>query len=79
MSMKEFESKQEDVYIGEKAGNVATVLSHGTAVLLYFPTVPLAFDLLSFQNDKPIMVMEYWAGWYDMWGQRHKVKSANGK
>ncbi|KAH0516519.1 Beta-galactosidase-1-like protein 3 [Microtus ochrogaster] len=29
------------------------------------------------QNDKPIMVMEYWTGWYDTWGDRHKVKSAN--
>lgn len=48
MSVREFVSKLEDVSIGEKAGNVATVLSHGTAVLLYFPAVPLAFDLLSF-------------------------------
>ncbi|XP_051052839.1 beta-galactosidase-1-like protein 3 [Phodopus roborovskii] len=29
------------------------------------------------QNDKPIMVMEYWTGWYDTWGQKHNVKSAD--
>nr|XP_048314716.1 beta-galactosidase-1-like protein 3 [Myodes glareolus] len=33
--------------------------------------------LQQMQNDKPIMVMEYWTGWYDTWGQRHIVKSAN--
>ncbi|XP_005347512.1 beta-galactosidase-1-like protein 3 [Microtus ochrogaster] len=32
--------------------------------------------LQQMQNDKPIMVMEYWTGWYDTWGQRHNVKSA---
>ncbi|XP_050016031.1 beta-galactosidase-1-like protein 3 isoform X5 [Alexandromys fortis] len=32
--------------------------------------------LQQMQNDKPIMVMEYWTGWYDTWGDRHKVKSA---
>ncbi|KAL6035142.1 hypothetical protein STEG23_007782, partial [Scotinomys teguina] len=33
--------------------------------------------LLEIQNDKPIMVMEYWTGWYDTWGTEHNVKSAN--
>ncbi|XP_036049446.1 beta-galactosidase-1-like protein 3 [Onychomys torridus] len=33
--------------------------------------------LLELQNDKPIMVMEYWTGWYDTWGNEHNVKSAN--
>ncbi|OBS59552.1 hypothetical protein A6R68_09323, partial [Neotoma lepida] len=33
--------------------------------------------LLEMQNDKPIMVMEYWTGWYDTWGMEHNVKSAN--
>nr|KAF6403419.1 galactosidase beta 1 like 3 [Molossus molossus] len=29
------------------------------------------------QKNKPIMVMEYWVGWYDMWGDHHIVKDAN--
>ncbi|CAO2635709.1 Beta-galactosidase-1-like protein 3 [Lemmus lemmus] len=33
--------------------------------------------LQQIQNDKPIMVMEYWTGWYDTWGERHNVKHAN--
>ncbi|XP_021063222.1 beta-galactosidase-1-like protein 3 [Mus pahari] len=28
------------------------------------------------QNDKPIMIMEYWTGWYDSWGSKHIEKSA---
>ncbi|XP_059123228.1 beta-galactosidase-1-like protein 3 [Peromyscus eremicus] len=32
--------------------------------------------LLEMQNNKPIMVMEYWTGWYDTWGNEHNVKSA---
>ena len=26
--------------------------------------------------DKPVMVMEYWLGWYDQWGRGHHVKDA---
>ncbi|GAB1293988.1 Beta-galactosidase [Apodemus speciosus] len=29
------------------------------------------------ENDKPIMIMEYWTGWYDSWGSKHMEKSAN--
>ncbi|XP_031201172.1 beta-galactosidase-1-like protein 3 isoform X2 [Mastomys coucha] len=29
------------------------------------------------QNDKPIMIMEFWTGWYDSWGSKHIEKSAN--
>lgn len=24
--------------------------------------------------DKPVMVTEYWLGWYDQWGRQHQVK-----
>lgn len=24
--------------------------------------------------DKPVMVMEYWLGWFDQWGRQHSVK-----
>nr|KAF6311773.1 galactosidase beta 1 like 3 [Pipistrellus kuhlii] len=29
------------------------------------------------QIDKPIMIMEYWVGWFDTWGGKHKVKNAD--
>lgn len=36
-------------------------------------------DLIRFQGaDKPLMVMEFWTGWFDHWGEKHHVYSANG-
>jgi beta-galactosidase len=33
---------------------------------------PRAFDALhAFRPDGPLMSGEYWAGWFDQWGQRH--------
>uniref|UniRef100_I3MF98 Beta-galactosidase n=1 Tax=Ictidomys tridecemlineatus TaxID=43179 RepID=I3MF98_ICTTR len=29
------------------------------------------------QRNKPILVMEYWTGWFDSWGRKHHVKSAD--
>lgn len=26
--------------------------------------------------DKPVMVMEYWLGWFDQWGTPHHVRDA---
>ncbi|XP_023041620.1 beta-galactosidase-1-like protein 3 isoform X2 [Piliocolobus tephrosceles] len=28
------------------------------------------------QRDKPLLVMEYWVGWFDRWGDKHHVKDA---
>lgn len=28
-----------------------------------------------FQPDKPLMVTEYWSGWFDHWGESHHVLS----
>jgi hypothetical protein len=28
-------------------------------------------DLLRFQPNKPVMVMEYWSGWFDHWFEQH--------
>lgn len=25
------------------------------------------------------MIMEYWVGWFDTWGNKHNVKDARGK
>ena len=34
-------------------------------------------DLARFQKDKPRMVMEFWCGWFDHFGERHHTKKAN--
>ncbi|XP_054223554.1 beta-galactosidase-1-like protein 3 isoform X12 [Homo sapiens] len=28
------------------------------------------------QRDKPLLIMEYWVGWFDRWGDKHHVKDA---
>ncbi|CAH1987936.1 unnamed protein product [Acanthoscelides obtectus] len=50
----------------------------GTIPELFFMTgnfnqnvKPQLDTLKSLQPGKPVMVMEYWAGWYDAWGSRH--------
>ncbi len=32
-------------------------------------------QLLAVQPDKPVMVMEFWPGWFDHWGHPHPGKS----
>ncbi|XP_036076826.1 beta-galactosidase-1-like protein 3 isoform X6 [Rousettus aegyptiacus] len=34
--------------------------------------------LHNIQKNKPIMIMEYWVGWFDTWGNKHNVKDARG-
>uniref|UniRef100_A0A286XUB2 Beta-galactosidase n=1 Tax=Cavia porcellus TaxID=10141 RepID=A0A286XUB2_CAVPO len=34
------------------------------------------YQLLQVQSHKPILIMEYWVGWYDSWGLPHANKSA---
>ncbi|XP_038062752.1 beta-galactosidase-1-like protein 2 isoform X2 [Patiria miniata] len=29
-------------------------------------------------TDKPLMVMEFWPGWFDHWGEKHHIFSADG-
>ncbi|XP_033641124.1 beta-galactosidase-1-like protein 2 [Asterias rubens] len=29
-------------------------------------------------SDKPLMVMEFWSGWFDHWGEKHHVFSSSG-
>ncbi|XP_077619827.1 beta-galactosidase-1-like protein 3 isoform X3 [Crocuta crocuta] len=33
-------------------------------------------ELSQVQRNKPIMVMEFWVGWFDTWGSEHMVKDA---
>ncbi|XP_028403991.1 beta-galactosidase-1-like protein 2 [Dendronephthya gigantea] len=32
--------------------------------------------LREIQPEKPLMVMEFWPGWFDHWGEKHKVMNA---
>ncbi|XP_013366438.1 PREDICTED: beta-galactosidase-1-like protein 3 [Chinchilla lanigera] len=34
-------------------------------------------QLLQVQSNKPILIMEYWVGWFDSWGRPHYYISAN--
>lgn len=34
-------------------------------------------ELKSIQNDKPVMVSEFWPGWFDQWGKRHQDMEIN--
>nr|CAH7738059.1 unnamed protein product [Callosobruchus chinensis] len=52
--------------------------TYGTIPELFFMTGNFNKDiknqldkLKSLQPDKPVMVMEYWSGWFDTWGSRH--------
>ncbi|XP_048588941.1 beta-galactosidase-1-like protein 2 isoform X2 [Nematostella vectensis] len=36
-------------------------------------------QLQEFQPDKPIMVTEYWSGWFDHWGEKHHVLNTERK
>ncbi|XP_023095080.1 beta-galactosidase-1-like protein 3 isoform X4 [Felis catus] len=33
-------------------------------------------QLSQVQRNKPIMVMEFWVGWFDTWGGKHMIKNA---
>ena len=38
------------------------------------------FDLIrTKQPDAPLMVMEFWTGWFDHWGEEHHKYSDTGK
>nr|CAI5853450.1 unnamed protein product [Callosobruchus analis] len=54
--------------------------TYGTIPDLFYMTgnfnkdVKNQLDILkSLQPDKPVMVMEYWSGWFDTWGSRHSI------
>jgi len=33
--------------------------------------------LREYQNDKPLMCMEFWNGWFDHWGEEHHTRDEN--
>ncbi|XP_050506215.1 beta-galactosidase-1-like protein 2 [Diabrotica virgifera virgifera] len=56
------------------AGTVPGVLA--TANFQHEPEKELTL-LKNFQPDKPLMVMEYWTGWFDHWAERHHTRTAD--
>uniref|UniRef100_A0A673FM54 Si:dkey-224e22.2 n=1 Tax=Sinocyclocheilus rhinocerous TaxID=307959 RepID=A0A673FM54_9TELE len=64
-----------DNHDGLKCGGVDGVLQTVNLQKLTFGDVP---HLAELQPQKPLMVMEYWSGWFDVWGKPHHVFSAQG-
>ncbi|XP_028619730.1 beta-galactosidase-1-like protein 3 [Grammomys surdaster] len=58
------------IQMGSAKGALATINVHSFIKDSFI-------KLHKMQNDKPIMIMEYWTGWYDSWGSKHNEKSAN--
>ncbi|CAH2320505.1 beta-galactosidase-1 2 isoform X1 [Pelobates cultripes] len=55
---------------GLSSGTVEGVL----ATINFQKIEPILFSYLdSIQNNKPVLVMEYWTGWFDHWGGDHHV------
>lgn len=55
---------------GLKCGGVDGVLQTVNLQKLTFGDVQ---HLAELQPQKPLMVMEYWSGWFDVWGEPHHV------
>ncbi|XP_053547495.1 beta-galactosidase-1-like protein 2 [Bombina bombina] len=59
---------------GISSGSVEGVL----ATINFQKIEPVLFTYLdSIQNKKPVMVMEYWTGWFDHWGGDHHAFDAD--
>lgn len=55
---------------GISSGSMEGVL----ATINFQKTEPILFSYLeSIQGNKPVLVMEYWTGWFDHWGGDHNV------
>jgi beta-galactosidase len=57
----------------------------GGTLLDIFKTVNFAFDakeafakLREYQPEGPLMVMEFWSGWFDHWGEEHHITEDGG-
>ncbi|TRY88081.1 hypothetical protein DNTS_024141, partial [Danionella cerebrum] len=58
---------------GLKCGGVGGVLQTVNLQKLSYGDV---HHLAELQPQKPLMVMEYWSGWFDVWGEAHHVFDA---
>lgn len=62
-----------DPPINSRKGSIPGILQTGN----FGATVKLNLDMLhAFQPEKPMLVMEYWTGWYDFWTRDHTTVSA---
>ncbi|KAI4905305.1 hypothetical protein NFI96_022730, partial [Prochilodus magdalenae] len=59
-----------DNHEGLKCGGVEGVLQTVNLQKLSYGAIQYLADL---QPQKPLLVMEYWCGWYDVWGGSHHV------
>ncbi|KAM6933925.1 beta-galactosidase-1-like protein 2 [Xenentodon cancila] len=59
-----------DNWEGLRHGGVSGVLKTINLQRLTFGAIQHLADM---QPQKPLMVMEYWSGWFDVWGEHHHV------
>lgn len=76
--------------IMESKGVVELLFTSDTPSNGFFGTLPGVLATANFQEEavkelgllkeyqpyKPLMVMEYWTGWFDHWGEKHHTRSA---
>ncbi|XP_071765736.1 beta-galactosidase-1-like protein 2 [Centroberyx gerrardi] len=62
-----------DNWEGLRCGGVEGVLKTINLQRLSFGAIQYLADM---QPQKPLMVMEYWSGWFDVWGEHHHVFQA---
>ncbi|KAM5312233.1 beta-galactosidase-1-like protein 3 isoform 1-T1 [Glossophaga mutica] len=60
---------EEDVLRGRVEGALATINLNAFRKDAFT-------SLYNVQRNKPVMIMEYWVGWFDTWGGEHMVKDA---
>lgn len=54
-------------------------MSLSPRVLTVSPAAALVPRVACFQPDMPMLVMEFWVGWFDTWGSTHATRDANSK
>uniref|UniRef100_A0A667WT98 Beta-galactosidase n=1 Tax=Myripristis murdjan TaxID=586833 RepID=A0A667WT98_9TELE len=64
-----------DNWEGLRCGGVEGALKTVNLQRLSFGAIQYLADM---QPQKPLMVMEYWCGWFDVWGEHHHVFQAEG-
>ncbi|CAL8360872.1 unnamed protein product [Merluccius merluccius] len=62
-----------DNWEGLRCGGVEEALKTVNLQRLSFGAIQYLSDM---QPQKPLMVMEYWSGWFDVWGENHHIFQA---
>ncbi|CAL8346056.1 unnamed protein product [Arctogadus glacialis] len=63
-----------DNWEGLKCGGVEEALKTVNLQRLSFGAIQYLSDM---QPQRPLMVMEYWSGWFDVWGENHHIFQAD--